>query len=182
MSPGVPTVWLGLLKYMGQNDLNFSSFKRAIIGGSASPSAMMKTLRQRYGVDVVHAWGMTELSPLSTTCTLQTKHVGLPLEQQELLLQKQGHVIFRVDMKIVDDAGNGLAWDGETFGNLLVSGPWVVDAYFRNEGGQVLRDGWFPTGDVATIDADGYMQITDRSKDVIKSGGKWISSIDWKIS
>jgi fatty-acyl-CoA synthase len=178
VSAGVPTVWLGLLNYMAQNDLSFSSFRRTIIGGSACPPAMMQTLRQRYGVEVVHAWGMTELSPLGTTCTLQTKPVSLPLRQQELLLQKQGHVIFGVDMKIVDDAGIALPWDGETFGNLLVKGPWVVNAYFKNEGGQVLRDGWFPTGDVATIDADGYMQITDRSKDVIKSGGEWISSID----
>jgi fatty-acyl-CoA synthase len=120
---------------------------------------------------------MTEMSPLGTTCTLQTRHLSLPLEEQELLLQKQGHVIYGVDMKIVDDAGKELPWDGATYGNLLVKGPWIVDSYFKNEGGAVLQDGWFATGDVATIDDDGYMQITDRSKDVIKSGGEWISSI-----
>jgi acyl-CoA synthetase (AMP-forming)/AMP-acid ligase II len=177
ISAGVPTVWLGLLNHMEQNQLRFSSFRRTIIGGSACPPAMMKSLRHRYGVEVVHAWGMTEMSPLGTTGSLQTKHLSLPLEQQELLLQKQGHAIYGVDMKIVDDLGEELPWDGVTYGNLLVKGPWIVAGYFKNEGGEVLQDGWFPTGDVATIDGDGYMQITDRSKDVIKSGGEWISSI-----
>jgi fatty-acyl-CoA synthase len=178
ISAGVPTVWLGLLNYLDQNQLKFSSFKRTIIGGSACPPAMMQALRHRHGVEVVHAWGMTEMSPLGTSCCLQTRHLSLPVEQQELLLQKQGHVIYGVDMKIVDDAGKELPWDGETYGNLLVKGPWIIDTYFKNEGGAVLQDGWFATGDVATIDAEGYMQITDRSKDVIKSGGEWISSID----
>ncbi|HWW99761.1 3-(methylthio)propionyl-CoA ligase [Collimonas sp.] len=178
ISAGVPTVWLGLLNHMEQNQLRFSSFKRTIIGGSACPPAMMKSLRHRYGVEVVHAWGMTEMSPLGTSGTLQTRHLSLPMEQQELLLQKQGHAIYGVDMKIVDDLGKELPWDGVTYGNLLVRGPWIVSGYFKNEGGAVLQDGWFPTGDVATIDGDGYMQITDRSKDVIKSGGEWISSID----
>jgi len=177
-SAGVPTVWLGLLTYVGQNKLKFSSFKRTVIGGSACPPAMMKTFRHQYGIEVVHAWGMTEMSPLGTACTLQSKHLALPEEQQEELLAKQGHAIYGVDMKIVDDDGKELPWDGETYGNLLVKGPWIIDSYFKGEGGQVLQDGWFPTGDVATIDADGYMQITDRSKDVIKSGGEWIGSID----
>jgi fatty-acyl-CoA synthase len=177
-SAGVPTVWLGLLNHVGQNNLKFSTFRRTVIGGSACPPAMMRTLRDKYGVDVVHAWGMTEMSPLGTTCTLQSHHMSLPEEQQLALLEKQGHVIFGVDMKIVDDAGKELPWDGKTYGNLLVKGPWIIDSYFKGEGGDVLEDGWFPTGDVATIDADGYMQITDRSKDVIKSGGEWIGSID----
>jgi fatty-acyl-CoA synthase len=174
-SAGVPTVWLGLLNHVGQNNLSFSSFRRTVIGGSACPPAMMKTLRHKYGIEVVHAWGMTEMSPLGTASTLQAHHLSLP---EQALLQKQGHVIFGVDMKIVDDSGAELPWDGKTYGNLLVKGPWVIDSYFRGEGGDVLEDGWFPTGDVATIDADGYMQITDRSKDVIKSGGEWISSIE----
>jgi 3-(methylthio)propionyl---CoA ligase len=177
-SAGVPTVWLGLLNYVGQNNLKFSSFKRTVIGGSACPPAMMKTFRHQYGVEVVHAWGMTEMSPLGTTCTLQTKHLALPEEQQQAVLEKQGHTIFGVDMKIVADDGNELPWDGKTYGNLMVRGPWVVSAYFKGEGGDILQDGWFPTGDVAVISADGYMQITDRSKDVIKSGGEWIGSID----
>ncbi|HYD81845.1 MAG TPA: 3-(methylthio)propionyl-CoA ligase [Paucimonas sp.] len=177
-SAGVPTVWLGLLNHVGQNDLKFSSFKRTVIGGSACPPAMMKTLRHKYGVEVVHAWGMTEMSPLGSACTLQVRHLQLPEEQQQALLEKQGHAIYGVDMKIVDDDGRELPWDGKTFGNLLVRGPWVISGYFKNEGGAALQDGWFPTGDVATIDPDGYMQITDRSKDVIKSGGEWIGSID----
>jgi acyl-CoA synthetase (AMP-forming)/AMP-acid ligase II len=177
-SAGVPTVWLGLLNYVAQNNLAFSSFKRTVIGGSACPPAMMKTLRHKYGIEVVHAWGMTEMSPLGTCATLQSRHFELPEESRQAILEKQGHVIFGVDMKIVDDAGRELPWDGKTYGNLLVKGPWVIKEYYKGEGGDVLEDGWFPTGDVATIDSDGYMQITDRSKDVIKSGGEWIGTID----
>jgi acyl-CoA synthetase (AMP-forming)/AMP-acid ligase II len=177
-SAGVPTVWLGVLNHVAQNNLTFSTFKRTVIGGSACPPAMMKTLRHKYGIEVVHAWGMTEMSPLGTCATLQSRHYELPEEGQQAMLEKQGHVIFGVDMKIVDDSGTELPWDGKTYGNLLVKGPWVIQEYFKGEGGEVLEDGWFPTGDVATIDSDGYMQITDRSKDVIKSGGEWIGTID----
>ncbi|MDO9192868.1 MAG: 3-(methylthio)propionyl-CoA ligase [Undibacterium sp.] len=177
-SAGVPTIWLGLLTYVAQNNLKFSTFKRTVIGGSACPPAMMKTLRHTYGVEVVHAWGMTEMSPLGTTGTLQAKHMSLSDEAQEAVLVKQGHAIYGVDMKIVNDAGEELPWDGVTYGNLLVKGPWIINSYFRQEGGDILENGWFPTGDVATIDEDGYMQITDRSKDVIKSGGEWIGTID----
>ncbi|WP_151639470.1 3-(methylthio)propionyl-CoA ligase [Noviherbaspirillum aerium] len=177
-SAGVPTVWLGLLTHVGQSNLTFSSFKRTVIGGSACPPAMMKAFRNQYDVEVVHAWGMTEMSPLGTACTLQAHHLTLPPEKQQAILGKQGHAIFGVDMKIVDDDGKELPWDGKTYGNLLVKGPWIISSYFKNEGGDVLEEGWFPTGDVATIDPDGYMQITDRSKDVIKSGGEWIGSID----
>jgi acyl-CoA synthetase (AMP-forming)/AMP-acid ligase II len=177
-SAGVPTVWLGLLTHVGQNQLKFSTFRRTVIGGSACPPAMMKTFRHQYGVEVVHAWGMTEMSPLGTAGTLQNHHMALPEEQKQAILEKQGHAIFGINMKIVDDAGRELPWDGKTYGNLLVKGPWIIERYFKDEGGDVLQDGWFPTGDVATIDADGYMQITDRSKDVIKSGGEWIGSID----
>jgi len=177
-SAGVPTVWLGLLTYTAQNNLKFSTFKRTVIGGSACPPAMMKTLRNEYGVEVVHAWGMTEMSPLGTSCTLTGKHIHLSEDEKQARLEKQGRAIFGVDMKIVDDDGKELPWDGKTYGNLLVKGPWVIEGYFKNEGGQVLQDGWFPTGDVAVIDEEGYMQITDRSKDVIKSGGEWISTID----
>jgi fatty-acyl-CoA synthase len=177
-SAGVPTVWLGLLNYVAQNNLKFSTFRRTVIGGSACPPAMMKTLRHQYDVEVVHAWGMTEMSPLGTACTLQTKHLDMPEEQRQAVLEKQGHAIYGVEMKIVGDDGKELPWDGKTYGNLLVKGPWVVSSYFKGEGGDVLQDGWFPTGDVAIISPDGYMQITDRSKDVIKSGGEWIGSID----
>jgi len=177
-SAGVPTVWLGLLNYVGHNNLKFSTFKRTVIGGSACPPAMMKTLRHQYGVEVVHAWGMTEMSPLGTACTLQAHHMELPEEKKQAILETQGHAIYGVELKIVDDSGKELPWDGKTYGNLLVRGPWVVNSYFKNEGGDVLQDGWFPTGDVAIIDPDGYMRITDRSKDVIKSGGEWIGTID----
>ncbi|MFC0251885.1 3-(methylthio)propionyl-CoA ligase [Massilia consociata] len=177
-SAGVPTVWLGLVNHVKQNGLRFSTFRRTVIGGSACPPAMMDTLVDELGVEVVHAWGMTEMSPLGTACTLTAKHRSLPAAAQRAVLRKQGHAIYGVDMKIVDDDGSELPWDGTTYGHLLVKGPWVVSGYFRGEGGEVLQDGWFPTGDVATIDPDGYLQITDRSKDVIKSGGEWIGSID----
>ncbi len=177
-SAGVPTVWFGLLNYMADNNLTFSSFKRTVIGGSACPPAMMKTLRHKYGIEVIHAWGMTEMSPLGTSCTLQAKHNNLSEDARQSLLEKQGHAIFGVDIKIVDDAGLELPWDGKTYGNLLVKGPWIISSYYKQEEASVLENGWFPTGDVATIDTDGYMQITDRSKDVIKSGGEWIGTID----
>jgi fatty-acyl-CoA synthase len=177
-SAGVPTVWLGLLNHVLASDLRFSTFRRTVIGGSACPPAMMDALIDRLGVQVVHAWGMTEMSPLGTACTLQARHTAMPQEAQRAVLRKQGHAICGVDMKIADDDGTELPWDGATYGHLQVKGPWVVSGYFRGEGGDVLQDGWFPTGDVATIDADGYLAITDRSKDVIKSGGEWIGTID----
>ena len=178
LSAGVPTVWLGLLQHVKQNNLKFSTFSRTLIGGSACPPAMIRTFQEEYGVRVLHAWGMTELSPLGTVCTLKTKHLALDKEQQYAVQFKQGRPLYGVDMKIVDDAGKELPWDGKAFGDLLVRGPWITSEYLKGEGGNVLRDGWFPTGDVATIDPEGFMQITDRSKDVIKSGGEWISSID----
>jgi acyl-CoA synthetase (AMP-forming)/AMP-acid ligase II len=175
---GVPTVWQMLLGHMKPAHLKFSSLKRTVIGGSACPPAMIDAFRDDYGVDVLHAWGMTEMSPLGTLCTLKNKHLSLPAEAQMKLRLKQGRAIFGVDMKIVNDAGQALPHDGKTYGDLLVKGPWIIREYFKQEGPPPLIDGWFPTGDVATIDEDGFMQITDRSKDVIKSGGEWISSID----
>ncbi|MFN5510302.1 MAG: 3-(methylthio)propionyl-CoA ligase [Burkholderiales bacterium] len=182
-SAGVPTVWQGLLQYVESNTLGFSTFRRTVIGGSACPPAMIKTFRERYGVEVIHAWGMTEMSPLGTLSRLMSQHQDLSEDEQMKVYAKQGKAIFGVDMKITNDEGQELPWDGKTFGDLLVRGPWVVKSYFKGEGGDPLRTDaqgqtWFPTGDVATIDADGYMQITDRSKDVIKSGGEWISTID----
>ena len=175
---GVPTVWQMLLSHMKPANLKFSSLKRTVIGGSACPPAMIDAFRDDYGVDVLHAWGMTEMSPLGTLCTLKNKHLNLPAEAQMKLRLKQGRSIFGVDIKIVNDAGEALPHDGKTYGDLLVKGPWIIREYFKQEGPAPLVDGWFPTGDVATIDEDGFMQITDRSKDVIKSGGEWISSID----
>jgi len=176
-SAGVPTVWLGLLNYVSQHDLRFSTFKRTVIGGAACPPAMLRSFEDQFGVTVIHAWGMTELSPLGTLATLQSKHFALPLEAQRQIREKQGHVIFGVDLRIVGADGLELPWDGVSFGDLQVRGPWVLERYF-GQADSPLIDGWFPTGDVATVDVDGNMHITDRSKDVIKSGGEWISSID----
>ncbi len=175
---GVPTVWQMLLGHMKPSGLKFSKLNRTVIGGSACPPAMIESFRSDYNVDVLHAWGMTEMSPLGTLCTLKNKHLNLPADAQMKIRLKQGRAIYGIDMKIVNDAGQELPHDGKAYGDLLVKGPWVVREYFKQEGGSPLVDGWFPTGDVATIDEDGFMQITDRSKDVIKSGGEWISSID----
>jgi len=183
MAAGVPTVWQMLLGHMQTNGLRFSTLKRTVIGGSACPPAMINAFNDEYGVEVLHAWGMTEMSPLGTVCTLKNAQLAMAPQEQLKVRLKQGRSLFGVDMKIVDDAGRELPWDGKAYGDLLVRGPWIIASYFKGEGGDPLRydehgRGWFPTGDVATIDADGFMQITDRSKDVIKSGGEWISSID----
>jgi fatty-acyl-CoA synthase len=178
LSAGVPTVWQGLLTYMEANKLKFSTMKRTIIGGSACPPAMMRTFTEQYGVNVLHAWGMTEMSPLGTACALKAKHEELDAQARYAVQAKQGRAIYGVDMKIADPNGNELPWDGTATGELMVRGPWIMSEYLKGEGGSPLVDGWFPTGDVASIDADGFMQITDRSKDVIKSGGEWIGSID----
>jgi fatty-acyl-CoA synthase len=178
VSAGVPTVWQGLLAHVEANDLTFGTMRRTIIGGSACPPAMMQAFQERYDVQVLHAWGMTEMSPLGTVCTLKPKHERFGAAERMAVQAKQGRAVFGVDMKIVGEEGQELPWDGAQSGELMVRGPWIIARYFRGEGGNPLVDGWFPTGDVSTIDADGFMQITDRSKDVIKSGGEWIGSID----
>ncbi len=178
VSAGVPTVWQGLLGFVEAGGLKFSTMRRTVIGGSACPPAMMKAFQERYDVQVIHAWGMTEMSPVGTAASLKGKHLDLSQEERMAVQSTQGRAVFGVDMKIVGEDGQALAWDGKVSGELLVRGPWIIQSYFKSEGGDPLVDGWFPTGDVATIDADGYMHITDRSKDVIKSGGEWIGSID----
>jgi 3-(methylthio)propionyl---CoA ligase len=178
MSAGVPTVWLGLLNYIKEQKLRFSTLKTVVIGGSACPPAMTRAFQEEYGVHVLHAWGMTEMSPLGTACTFKAKHLKQGKEERTALQAKQGRAIYGVDLRIVGEDGTELPWDGKAFGDLQVRGPWIIKSYFKGEGGDPLREGWFPTGDVCTIDPDGYIQITDRSKDVIKSGGEWISSID----
>ena len=178
VSAGVPTVWQGLLAHVEANNLKFSTMRRTIIGGSACPPAMMRAFQQRYDVQVLHAWGMTEMSPLGTACTLKPQHERLSADERMAVQAKQGRAVFGVDMKIVGEDGQELPHDGKASGELLVRGPWIISNYFKGEGGNPLVNGWFPTGDVSTIDSDGYMQITDRSKDVIKSGGEWIGSID----
>ncbi|MGI4884645.1 MAG: 3-(methylthio)propionyl-CoA ligase [Janthinobacterium lividum] len=178
-SAGVPTIWLGLLQFMRQSGHRFSTLRRTVVGGSACPPALMEAFENELGVTIRHAWGMTETSPLGTAGVLKANQLQLPLAAQKAELQKQGRVLFGVDMKIVDDAGAALPHDGVAFGDLLVRGPWVVGDYYGDpDPGRLTADGWFRTGDVATIDAAGFMHITDRSKDVIKSGGEWISSIE----
>ena len=175
----VPTVWLLLLQHLEKTGNKLPYLKRVVVGGSACPRAMTKTFQEVYGVEVIHAWGMTEMSPLGSLCTIKPDYADLGSEAKLDLQQKQGHPPFGVEMKITDDAGNDLPWDGKTFGRLKVRGPAVAKAYFKVDDDDVFEpDGWFDTGDVATIDKYGYMQITDRAKDVIKSGGEWISSID----
>jgi fatty-acyl-CoA synthase len=178
VSAGVPTVWQGLLAYVEGNRKSFTTMRRTIIGGAACPPAMMNAFQGRYDVQVLHAWGMTELSPVGTVCTLKPKHQAMDDDARRAIQAKQGRAIYGVDMKIIGEDGRELPHDGKTSGELMVRGPWVISRYFKGEGGEPLVEGWFPTGDVSTIDPDGYMQITDRSKDVIKSGGEWIGSID----
>ena len=178
LAAGVPTIWQGLLSHVEANSLEFSTMRRTIIGGAACPPAMMRAFQDRYDVQVLHAWGMTEMSPLGTVCALKPGHERLSPEERMAVQAKQGRGVFGVDLKIVGEEGQELPRDGKAAGELLVRGPWVIAGYFKGAGGDPLVDGWFPTGDVSTIDADGYMQITDRSKDVIKSGGEWIGSID----
>ncbi len=178
-SAGVPTVWLGLIRYMKENNLRFTTLKRTAIGGSACPEAMMRTLRDDFGVHVHHGWGMTEMSPVGTVGSPKAKHRGQSADERLALSLTQGRPLYGVEMRIVDAAGVTLPRDGVATGMVMVKGPWVVRDYFRSESPSPLSaDGWFPTGDVGSIDADGYLQITDRAKDVIKSGGEWISSIE----
>lgn len=175
-SAGVPSVWQGVLAHIHKIDGHFSSFRRVVIGGSACSASMIADF-ETFGVTVRHAWGMTEVSPLGTVCVPMPKHQALSDAQQAAIAARQGRALFGIDMRIADDQGKELPWDGKTFGNLEVRGNWVLDSYFGS-GKSALSHGWFGTGDVATIDADGYLLITDRSKDVIKSGGEWISSIE----
>ena len=178
-SAAVPTVWQMLLTHMRENRLGLSTLKRVVIGGSAVPEALVRAFRDDYGVSVTHAWGMTETSPLGTLATPTGKIAKMDAETQLRFTLKQGRPPVGIELKLVDDAGNRLPHDGTTFGRLMVKGPFVVGEYFKGDGGEILdEEGYFDTGDVATIDEHGFMQITDRAKDVIKSGGEWISTIE----
>ncbi len=179
VTAGVPTVWLMLLQYMQKEGKRFSHLKRCVIGGSAAPRAMIEAFEKGHGVEVFHAWGMTEMSPVGSIGAIKPAVGDLQGEALIDLKETQGFAPFTVEMRIENDAGEAQPWDGRTFGKLKVRGPCVAAGYFKGEGGHILdANGFFDTGDIATIDPNGYMRITDRAKDVIKSGGEWISSID----
>jgi 3-(methylthio)propionyl---CoA ligase len=176
-SAGVPTVWLGVLQYLQSTGKKPSTLKKMVCGGSAVPPALTKAYWDNYGIKIHQAWGMTEMSPLGTFNSLKKKHLELDADAQFAIETNQGRAIYGVDLKTVDAEGKELPRDGKSAGDLLVRGPWIISGYYQLEKSPLV-DGWFPTGDVGTLDADGYLTITDRSKDVIKSGGEWISSID----
>ena len=177
---GVPTVWLALLQYCQATGRRLDKLQRTVIGGAAVPRSMIQEFRDQHGVEVRQGWGMTEMSPLGAVNTLKAGLEGLSDEEQLDLASKAGRGIYGCEMRIVNDEGEQLPWDGEAYGALQVRGPWICSGYYKLEGaaGSHTDDGWFDTGDVATIDPEGYMAITDRTKDVIKSGGEWISSIE----
>ena len=179
-SAGVPTVWLNMLKYLADSGKQVRTLNRVVIGGAACPPSIMEEFEDRYGVYVHHAWGMTEMSPLGTVNTLKPEMLELSREEQFGIRVKQGRVVYGVEMKIVDDDNNELPRDGQATGILKVRGPFICSDYYEAGVPSDVHDddGWFSTGDVGSIDAEGYLQITDRSKDVIKSGGEWISSIE----
>jgi fatty-acyl-CoA synthase len=177
VSAGVPTVWLSLVQHLEQHDLRFSTLRRLVSGGSALPRALIATLSDRYGIDVRHGWGMTETVAVASICTLDSEEMKLPPAEKHSIIAKQGKSVFGVELKVVDEHGATLPRDGTSQGELMVRGQWIVGEYFKSDS-SALIDGWFPTGDIATIDAHGVMQIRDRVKDLIKTGGEWISSID----
>ena len=177
VSAGVPTIWLGLMQYLEQSGARFTTMRRTLVGGTAMPAALIAKFAEGYGVEVRHGWGMTETTAVATIGSLTPEEQALPPAQRHAIVARQGKSLFGVDIKVVDADGATLPRDGESQGELLVRGQWIVSAYYKGEASPLV-DGWFPTGDIATIDADGRMQIRDRTKDVIKSGGEWISSID----
>lgn len=178
MAAGVPTIWMGLLSALETSGLKPESLKRTVVGGTALPPSMRAAFRERHGVELVHVWGMTETSPIGTVNAPLAKHAALPFEEQDRIGNGQGRPPFGVELRIVDAEGHVLPNDGETEGELQIRGHWIVDSYFGAEKNALTYDGWFDTGDISTIDQDGYMVIRDRSKDIIKSGGEWISTVD----
>ncbi|MGC3937188.1 long-chain fatty acid--CoA ligase [Roseobacter sp. EG26] len=175
---GVPTIWMGLLGEAEKAGSSLESLRKTVVGGSACPPSMIKAFRDRYGVETLHAWGMTEMSPIGSVNQPLAKHLDLELDALRRLRENQGRPPWGVELAIVDDQGNPLPHDGKTQGELLVRGHFILDAYFRTSSEETLQNGWFNTGDVATLDPDGYLTICDRSKDIIKSGGEWISSVE----
>jgi fatty-acyl-CoA synthase len=177
VSAGVPTIWLGLVQHLEQNDLRFSTLQRAIGGGSALPRPLIATLSDRYGIDMRHGWGMTETVAVATLSGLDSEQMKLPPAERHSVIAKQGKSVFGVEIKVVNEHGAALPRDGRSQGELMVRGQWIMSGYYKSDSSPLVA-GWFPTGDIATIDAQGVMQIRDRVKDLIKTGGEWISSID----
>ncbi|MFZ4482194.1 MAG: long-chain-fatty-acid--CoA ligase [Rhodoferax sp.] len=177
MSAGVPTIWMALMQHVEQNGLRFSTMRLTAVGGSAMPAALIAKFSDNYGVEVRHGWGMTETTAVATLGVLNQNNMTLPAAERHGLIAKQGKSVFGVEIKVIDESGATLPRDGVAQGELMVRGHWIVTGYYKGETSPLI-DGWFPTGDIATIDANGVMQIRDRAKDVIKTGGEWISSID----
>jgi fatty-acyl-CoA synthase len=185
LTAGVPTIWLGLMNLLDTESYNLSSLHTMVVGGSAAPRFLIEKMQKQHGLNIVHAWGMTEMSPLGTVSRLKRAQLELPAEEQFALRAKQGLPVPGVEIRAMDEMGNEVAWDGKTFGELQVRGPWITRTYYGGAEGvedersaDSFRDGWFRTGDVVTIDPEGFVQIVDRTKDLIKSGGEWISSVD----
>jgi fatty-acyl-CoA synthase len=178
MAFGVPTIWMQLLGHCRENNLKLNSLKKTLVGGAAVPVSMIKEFDEKHDVTLVQGWGMTEMSPLGTTNILTDEMLSMPKEERYVLQAKAGRPIYGVEIDIRDEEGKSLPHDGKAYGNLVVRGPWILQKYFKAENDAVDENGWFDTGDISSIDKDGYMAIVDRAKDVIKSGGEWISSID----
>src|SRR3990172_5378211 len=179
LTAGVPTLWFGLLALLDKEHYDLSSLRGMIVGGAAAPQSMIEAYEKKHGLNVIHAWGMTEMTPLGTVCILRGHQLGLPEAERFAIRSKQGVPPPPVEIRAVDENGKEAPWDGRTFGELQVRGPWIISSYYKDDRlAQSFMDGWFRTGDVVTIDSDGFVQIVDRTKDVIKSGGEWISSQD----
>ncbi|MBI3912871.1 MAG: long-chain fatty acid--CoA ligase [Chloroflexi bacterium] len=179
IAAGVPTIWIGLLAFLEREQYDLSSLRVMPVGGAAAPPALIETFQKKFGVQILHAWGMTEMSPLGTVARVKPEMLALPEAEQFRVRFKQGRPVAGVEIRAVDEAGNEVAWDGATMGELEVRGPWIIRAYYNSPGSEDrFHDGWFRTGDVVTIDADGYIQIVDRTKDLVKSGGEWISTVE----
>ena len=178
MAFGVPTIWMQLLGHCRENNLKLNSLNKTLVGGAAVPVSMIREFDEEHDVTLVQGWGMTEMSPLGTTNIITDEMLSMPKEERYLLQAKAGRPIYGVEIDIRDEEGNSLPHDGEAYGNLVVRGPWILQRYFKADHDAVDENGWFDTGDISSIDKDGYMAIVDRAKDVIKSGGEWISSID----
>jgi fatty-acyl-CoA synthase len=177
ISAGVPTVWQNLIGHVEQHGLRFTTLRRMVTGGSAMPASLIAKCVDEYQIEVRHGWGMTETTAVATMSSLESRHDNWPAQRRHALIARQGKTLFGVEMKVADERGATLPRDGESQGELLVRGQWIIDRYFKGADSP-LRDGWFATGDIAAIDPDGVLHIRDRTKDVIKSGGEWISSID----